>query len=94
LLIWLRGYEEAIEWADRTLHAQPRHLITMRLKLVCLAHLGSTDDAREWLKHVLALQPGLTIAGWKASFAATSVLSPELLSLYTDGLRKAGVPEQ
>ncbi len=87
-------YEEAIEWADRTLHAQPRHLITMRLKLVCLAHLGRVDDAREWLKRVLALQPGLTIAAWKASWAATSVLSPELLARYTDGLRKAGVPEE
>jgi adenylate cyclase len=86
-------YEEAIEWADRTLHAQPRHLVTMRLKLVCLAHLGRTDDASEWLKRVLALQPALTIAGWKASYAFT-VLSPELLALYTDGLRKAGVPEE
>ncbi len=87
-------YEEAIEWADRTLHAQPRHLVAMRFKLVCLAHLGRTDDAREWLKHVLALQPRLTIAAWKASYAATSVFSPELLALYTDGLRKAGVPEE
>ncbi len=87
-------YEEAIEWADRTLHAQPRHALAMRLKLVCLAHLGRTDDAREWLKHVLALQPGLTIAAWKASHAAASAWSPELLALYTDGLRKAGVPEE
>jgi len=87
-------YEEAIEWADRTLHAQPRHLVPMRVKLVCLAHLGRTDDAREWLKHVLALQPGLTIAGWKASYAATLAPSPEFLARYTDGLRKAGVPEE
>lgn len=76
------------------MHAQPRQLTAMRLRFVCLAHLGRTDDAREWLKHVLALQPGLTIAAWKASHAAASALSPELLALYTDGLRKAGVPEQ
>ena len=87
-------YEEAIEWADRTLHTQPRHLVAMRFKLVCLAHLGRTDDAREWLKHVLAVHPGLTIAAWKASYAAATVFSPELLALYTDGLRKAGVPEE
>ena len=86
-------YEEAIEWADRTLHAQPRHLVTMRLKLVCLAHLGRTDDTSEWLKRVLALQPGLTIAAWKASWATKPMLSSELLDIYTDGLRKAGVPE-
>src|ERR1700730_4298167 len=86
-------YEEAIQWAHRTLHATPRNAMAMRLKLVCLALLGRTDDAREWLKRVLALQPGLTIAAWKASYAATS-FSPELLALYTDGLRKAGVPEE
>jgi adenylate cyclase len=87
-------YEEAIEWANRTLHAQPRHVVTMRIKLVCLAHLGRTNDTSEWLKRVLALQPGLTIAGWKASWAITSVVSSELLARYTDGLRKAGVPEE
>jgi adenylate cyclase len=87
-------YEEAMEWAERTLHAKPRHLVTMRIKLVCLAHLGRTNDTSEWLKRVLALQPALTIAGWKASWATTSVVSPELLARYTDGLRKAGVPEK
>ncbi len=85
-------YEEAIEWADRTLHAQPRYIPAMRIKLVCLAYLGRTDDTNDWLKQVLAVQPELTIAAWKASFAST-VFSPEILALYADGLRKAGVPE-
>ncbi len=87
-------YEEAIEWADRTLHAQPRYVVAMRFKLVCLAHLGRTDDACELLKRVLDLSPGLTIAAWQASYATTSVFSPEFLALYVDGLRKAGVPEE
>ena len=86
-------YEEAIEWADRTLHAQPRYIPAMRIKLVCLAYLGRTDDTNDWLKRVLAVQPGLTIATWKASFAST-VFSPEILALYAYGLRKAGVPEE
>src|SRR5260370_10547517 len=87
-------YEEAIEWADRTLHAQPRHLVAMRNKLVCLSHLGRTDDTSEWLKHVLGRQPELTITGWKASWAATSALSPELFALFMDALRKAGLPDE
>jgi adenylate cyclase len=86
-------YEEAIEWSDRTSHAQPRYVPAMRIKLVCLAHLGRTEDTNDWLKRVLAVQPGLTIAEWKASFAAT-VFAPEILTLYADGLRKAGVPEE
>ena len=65
----------------------------MRVKLVCLGHLGRTEDARDLLKRVLALNPGLTIAAWKASWATTSLLSPELLARYTDGMRKAGLPE-
>ena len=87
-------YEEAIEWADRTLQAQPRYIIAMRLKLVCLAHLGRTEEARDWLARVLVLQPGLTVAAWKASITTMSIFSPELLALYVEGLRKAGVPEE
>jgi len=86
-------YEEAIEWAERTLQAQPRYVVAMRFKLVCLAHLGRIDEARELLKRVLAIQPGLTIAGWQASYATMSIFTPELLALYVEGLRKAGVPE-
>jgi adenylate cyclase len=86
-------HQEAIEWADRTLHAQPRYIPAMRIKLVCLAYLGRVDDTNDWLKRVLAVQPGLTIAAWKASFAAT-VFSPEILTLYANGLRKAGVPDE
>jgi TolB-like protein/tetratricopeptide (TPR) repeat protein len=86
-------YEEAIDWADRATHAQPRYVVAMRIKLICLAQLSRTEEARELLTRVLALQPGLTIASWRASWATTSLFSPELLALYVDGLRKAGVPE-
>jgi TolB-like protein len=86
-------YEEAILWADRALQMQPRYALAMRPKLVCLAHLGRADEARDLLKHMLAVQPGFTIAAWKASYLLTAH-SPTLLTLYTDGLRKAGVPEE
>jgi tetratricopeptide (TPR) repeat protein len=87
-------YEEAIGWADRTLQAQPRYIVPMRIKLVCLGHLGRTEEAREWLNNVLVVQPGLTVAAWKASYATTAVYSPEFLARVVDGLRKAGLPEE
>jgi len=87
-----RRYTEAIVWADRALHAQPRYIVALRVKLACLAHLGRPDDTSKFLKLVLAVQPGLTVAAFKAS-VATSLFAPELLALFTDGLRKAGVPE-
>jgi TolB-like protein len=86
--------EEAIDWADRAILAQPRYIVPMRIKLVSLAHLGRTEEARDLLKNVLDLDPGLTVAGWKSSWATTSLISSELFTLYTDGLRKAGVPEE
>ncbi len=86
-------YEEAIEWADRILQAQPRYIVALRYKLVCLAYLDRTEETEECLKRVLALQPGFTIARWKASYATTSVLAPVFLNLYVEGFRKAGVPE-
>ena len=86
-------YEEAAEWADRSLREQPRYSIAIRMKVVSFAQLDRLDEARYWLKRLLELQPGLTIAGWKASYGAP-FLSPELLGVYVKGLRKAGVPEE
>jgi len=86
-------YEEAAEWADRSLREQPRYSIAIRMKLVSFAQLDRLDEARYWLKRLLKLQPGLTIAGWKASYGAP-FFSPELLGVYVEGLRKAGMPEE
>ena len=87
-------YEEAIEWADRALHEQPRFDPAMAAKVVSCAHLGRIDEAREWLRRRLELQPELTIAEWKARGGAVKFASPEILALYEDGLRKAGLPEE
>jgi TolB-like protein len=87
-------YEEAIEWADRALHEQPRFDPAMAVKVVSCAHLGRIDEAREWLRRRLELQPELTIAEWKARGGAVKFASPEILALYEDGLRKAGLPEE
>jgi len=86
-----RRFEQAIEWADRALHDQPRMVTAMRVKVAALAHLGRLDEARAELTRVLAILPKLTIAGYReyAHFAA-----PEVLELYVAGLRLAGLPEK
>jgi tetratricopeptide (TPR) repeat protein len=86
-----RRFERAIEWADRTLHDQPRMASAMRVKVVANAHLGRLDEARAELSRVLAIDPKLTIAGYReyAHFQA-----PEVLELYVAGLRLAGLPEK
>jgi TolB-like protein/class 3 adenylate cyclase len=86
-------YEEAIDWSDRCLHEQPRSILAMRVKIICCAHLGSIEEAHCWLERLLEVQPGLTIARWKALYAAT-LFAPEILAMYVEGLRKAGMPEE
>jgi TolB-like protein len=86
-----RRFEQAIEWADRALHDQPRTVAGMRAKVVALAHLGRLDAAGTELSRALAVQPKLTIAGFREH---AHFMAPEVLELYVDGLRLAGLPER
>jgi adenylate cyclase len=85
-----RRFGLAIEWADRTLHDQPRTVSAMRIKVAALAHLGRLDEARAELSRMLAIGPKLTIAGYREY---ARFLAPEVLELNVTGLRLAGLPE-
>jgi adenylate cyclase len=85
-----RRFEQAIEWADRALHDQPRMAAAMRVKVVALAHLGRLYEARAELSRVLAIDPKLTIAGFREY---AHFLPPEVLEFNVTGLRLAGLPE-
>jgi TolB-like protein len=87
-----RQYKEASEWADRSLRELPRFTTVIRIKVVSRAHLGRIEEARNWVKRLIELLPRSTIAGWKAN--AVALLSPEILAVYEEGLRKAGLPEE
>ena len=87
-----RRFEQAIEWADRALHDQPRLAPAMLVKVAANAHLGRLDGARTELGRMLAIDPKLTITGWATNLPATS-FSPEYVALNVTGLRLAGLPE-
>ena len=84
-------YEEAINWADRSLAAQPGYRSALRVKAACCAHLDRLAEARDCLGRLLELEPGLTISRIKASYP---YLSSEILDRYMEGLRRAGLPEE
>jgi tetratricopeptide (TPR) repeat protein len=42
-------YEEAIEWADRSLRVVPRYESALRNRVIACAHLGHIEEAHEWL---------------------------------------------
>jgi adenylate cyclase len=85
-----RRFEQAIEWADRALHDQPRTVGAMRVKVAALAHLSYLDEARAELSRVLAIDAKLTITGFREY---RHFLAPEVLELFVTGLRLAGLPE-
>jgi len=84
-------YSEAIEWADRSLSELPRYGPAIRTKVVACVQMGRIAEAQESLARMTELQPGLTIAKFRA-YAARN-FPPELLAIYIDGLRKAGLRE-
>jgi tetratricopeptide (TPR) repeat protein len=86
-----RRFEDAIEWANRGLHDQPRSVTAMRVKTVAYVHLGRLDEARAELGRVLAIDPSLTIARYRAMLGSS--VAPELFELVEAGLRGAGLPE-
>jgi TolB-like protein/class 3 adenylate cyclase len=86
-----RRFEQVIEWADRALHDQPRTVPGMRIKVVANAHLGRLAEARAELSRVRAIDPKLTIGGYRAY---AHFQAPEVLELFVTGLRLAGLPEK
>jgi adenylate cyclase len=83
-------YEEATEAADRALRERPHNTAAIRTKVASCSHLGRIEEAREWLQRLLELQPGYTIA----DFTAQQPLPQEIRAVYTQGFRKAGLPEE
>jgi adenylate cyclase len=85
-------FEQAIEWADRAMHDQPRVNPARRIKIAAEVQLGRLDKARTELGRLLVIQPGATIAHFRANAARSA--APEFLDVVSGGLRLAGLPEE
>jgi len=85
-------YAEAIEWADRALHEQPRATAVVEYKAAACGHLARVEDGRECVRRLRELRPWSTIASIKRGIE--HIVSHEILTLYLEGLRKAGLPEE
>lgn len=83
-------YEEAVKWANQSLHGAPGYSLALRVKAVACAHLDRIEEAREAMQLLLSLQPWRTLARTKAY--ALRVYGPETAAIWADGLRKAGMP--
>jgi adenylate cyclase len=100
-LLALKDYDKAIEWARRSIDVRSKNAAAHLCLIVALALTGQEPQAHE------ALQRYHTVLPWSlATIAAWERIRPrwindhtdpggiELWDRYTEGLRKAGMPEE
>jgi adenylate cyclase len=89
----MRQYEEAAEWARRTIH-EPRSAgggyWPYALLASALGNLGQTAEAREALDKALRRKPDLSLTFLETTLPTKQ---PGALEPYLDGLRTAGLEE-
>jgi adenylate cyclase len=85
-------YDAAVDWADRCLREQPRVAPAIRLKAAACARLGRIEEARDCVRLMREIEPGLTIAYYKSYLAKFA--PPDFVTFLVEGLRKAGLPEE
>jgi adenylate cyclase len=85
-------HEEATEWADRALHEQPRATAVLGFKAAACGHLGRVEEGGECVRRLLKLRPGFTVASAKKALG--TFVSPEVIAIFLEGYRKAGMPEE
>jgi adenylate cyclase len=84
--------EEAVKWVDLALHEQPHSRAIMELKAAACALFGRIEEAREWVGRLREFRAGWSIERFTRSMGRRQ--SPEVLAVFIDGLRKAGLPEE
>ena len=99
----LKQYDQAIDWARRSIAINPNYVPNAHANLVAaLALSGREAEAREALQRYLALPASgklRTIAAWRAYYEASvdeHHKDPRVLDSHDraiEGLRKAGMPE-
>jgi adenylate cyclase len=83
-------FEEAALAASRAAQANPQFSIPWVLRTAALSNLGRNNEVRVSVQRLLDLWPGFTIGGYIGSNFTAS----ERLAMFTDALRRAGLPER
>jgi len=84
-------HKEAVEWADRALHENPRMTAVVVFKTAACGHLGRVDDGRDCVSRLHELVPGCTVASMERAYETFA--SPEVHAILAEGYRKAGLQE-
>jgi tetratricopeptide (TPR) repeat protein len=83
-------YVEALSWVERTIRAQPNHIIALCTAAATSALLGRNGEAKTALVRLRQLDPALRISNLEE---VIPIRQPEHFAIWAEGLRKAGLPE-
>lgn len=83
-------YEKAVELAERSLRANPRHVSAHRSRVVGLVRLGRMQDANLAARDLLRRDPTMTVAGYLATHPAGRT---PVGRGWAEALGEAGIPK-
>jgi adenylate cyclase len=83
--------DEAVLWARKARHEQPSWATALRVAAIVYAQSDRIIEAREAMARMREIDPGLRLSNLVR--VASPFRRPEDLARYTEGLRKAGLPE-
>jgi adenylate cyclase len=64
----LQQFEEGLAWADQALHASSSNVRALQRRVVCLGHLGRTEEGRAALQTLRQLQPDFSVSYLRATY--------------------------
>jgi TolB-like protein len=89
-LLFRRQLEDAEALSQSILERFPRHASALYVHLAILGHLGRRADSRYWLKVLQDTDPKASVE----RVASRVPLRPDDKAFYSEGLRRAGLPER
>jgi TolB-like protein len=81
--------DEACQWAERALREEPNWVTASAVTAAAHALAGRSEEAQRAMAHLRANNPELRVS----TFTSRLIRRPEHLTLWQEGLRKAGLPE-
>ncbi|MES2939388.1 MAG: winged helix-turn-helix domain-containing protein [Pseudomonadota bacterium] len=84
------SWERSVALSQRSLKANRTHASTWRTLAIALVMMNRVDEAREAVQRLLAIEPGLTVGGFKERFPGRD---GPLAGPFAEALKTAGVPD-
>jgi tetratricopeptide (TPR) repeat protein len=86
-------YAEGAQADDLALKERPTYPPPLRFRMVTCGLLGQIDEARQYLRRLLAVTPNATVAKLRVQSEVMYQRNPDTLARIIEGARRAGLPE-